>query len=317
MRFLCFFLINLLFLQKIYASEGIEPLYTGPLLTPSADNQAPGTFNIQPYLFVTDDKAVYDSSWHKRTAPKAHIITADSTFQFGLNNFLDITFDIFSIYQKKDGKDSYQMGDSYCEIGFQILSDEKNTYKPSIRFVVRETFPTGKYQKLDHQKFWTDAAGSGSYVTSLSLNLSKIVYWMKYHPIRFRLSGSYSFPTKVHVRDFHSHGGGYNTDGVISPSNIFRTFFSFEFSFTRKWVFATDFLYHYASSSSFTGENGLTVDGQEAKNSHPSAIQISLAPAIEYNVSPNFGMIAGVWFSVAGKNTADFISYVFSFTFGY
>jgi hypothetical protein len=38
----------------------------------------------------------------------------------------------------------------------------------------------------------------------------------------------------------------------------------------------------------------------------PSIESLSLAPAIEYSWSANFGMIAGVWFTAAGRNSTVF-----------
>ena len=39
----------------------------------------------------------------------------------------------------------------------------------------------------------------------------------------------------------------------------------------------------------------------------PEGWQLSLAPAIEYNFNENWGVIAGPWFTVAGKNSSAFI----------
>ena len=44
--------------------------------------------------------------------------------------------------------------------------------------------------------------------------------------------------------------------------------------------------------------------------------QLSMAPAIEYNVNESMNFLAGVWFNVYGRNVAKFIGvgFVFSYT---
>ncbi len=42
----------------------------------------------------------------------------------------------------------------------------------------------------------------------------------------------------------------------------------------------------------------------------PSSEQWSLAPAIEYDWSTHFGVISGVWFTVAGRNAPAFANWV-------
>jgi hypothetical protein len=37
-------------------------------------------------------------------------------------------------------------------------------------------------------------------------------------------------------------------------------------------------------------------------------VQISFAPEVEYNFSQSSGLLAGVWFTVAGKNSSAFAS---------
>jgi hypothetical protein len=306
-----------MFFGLIFAKKEFEPLYTGSLLTPSADCVAKGSFNVQPYLYIHDEHRFFDSSWHKHSGSEVFSILTSALFQYGLTKFIDLTITPNAIYQKKDHVDSFQFADISMGLGFQILKDKKHTYIPSLRIYIAETFPTGKYQKLNPKKLWTDAAGSGSYITKFELIMSKITYFIKYHPIRFRLASNYSFPTTVKIKDFNSYGGGYKTDGKVKPPSIFELYFSFEFSLTKKWVVANDLLYHHTTKSTFSGIPGITTLGKTAKNYNGSTEQISIAPAIEYNFSKNGGVLAGVWFPLMGKNTADFVSYVFSFTIGY
>ena len=92
--FYIFLTIFPIFLIGKTNDDRINPLYAGPLMTPSATNLDPGSFFIQPYVFFTDSTKHYSSSWHKTSGPETFNIISDTTIQIGLNKFLDITFDI-------------------------------------------------------------------------------------------------------------------------------------------------------------------------------------------------------------------------------
>ena len=88
---------------------------------------------------------------------------------------------------------------------------------------------------------------------------------------------------------------------------FFSTDLAFEYTLTQNWALALDVLYVHNNHTRFSGHKGSTY-GIPNSVGGPSSEQFSLAPALEYNWSSNCGVIAGVWFSVAGRNTADFIN---------
>jgi hypothetical protein len=87
--------------------------------------------------------------------------------------------------------------------------------------------------------------------------------------------------------------------------------FGYEFSFTQRWVFALDVVYNYNQKTTFSGRSGGSPVGG------PFSDELSLAPAIEYNVNENLGFLGGVWFSVWGRNSLDFVSGIVSFTYSF
>ena len=92
---------------------------------------------------------------------------------------------------------------------------------------------------------------------------------------------------------------------------------SFEFILNQKWVLAPDNVYIHADATQFYGTLGTTAAGLPATVGTPSSEQISLAPAIEYNFSANFGIEAGCWFAAWGRNTTEFRSGVINFAYTY
>lgn len=294
--------------QKEKNPKEYDPWFTGPLLCPSANCLDPGLFNIQPYLFYTE--TFPDSGSHSHSFEEANYV------QYGLLNFLDITFFFHLFYNDKDHKHDFGFGDSTLMFGFQVLRQIPHTLTPSIRITLGENFPTGKFRNLDPDKLSVDSLGSGSFKTKVSLNVSKIVYWIKYHPIALRLYIPFSVSSLVLVKGFNSYGGGYNTYGKVRPPYSFSTVFAFEVSLTQRWVYSMDFWYQYDSKTTFKGKNpGTNLDGTIASCDNLASQNLSISSSIEYNINENFGFISGVWFTVLTKNSSDFISYSTSFTY--
>lgn len=296
------------------AKEMFNPWYAGPLLTPSAHLIPPGLFNIQPYLFVTTEYGLYDNNRHTVNTPNVIQVNTPFIFQFGIIDWMDGILTVQGFYNQTQGKHSTNIGDTTFSLGFGLT--EEGPFLPAFLIQIGESFPTGKYNNLNPDRLGTDATGSGSYETTISFNFAKVVWWwFLEHPMSFRSSFTYEIPTTVNVKGFHAYGGGYGAKGKVRPGNSISADVGYELSFTQKWVFAMDIVYIYRNETTFHGTAGTTALGEPATNSAPSSDQLSLAPAIEYNPNPDLGLLAGVWFSVYGRNAAEFISAVASFTY--
>ena len=82
---------------------------------------------------------------------------------------------------------------------------------------------------------------------------------------------------------------------------LYSADFGYEFSFSQSWAAALDVVYTYTQKTNFTGRAGTSATGAPNVVGGPFSDQLSLAPAIEYNVNSNIGFIGGVWFSVWEK----------------
>jgi len=293
-------------------NQTFDPLYTGPIITSSGNNESPGEWCLQPYFFYADNYGIYTHRGDKHTTAKEYSISPQFLVQTGLTKWLDITVTPGVIYKWNSSDEEFGMDAIPVKFGLQFLKEKWHTPRPSMRVTVSESIPVGKYKDLDPNKNGLDAFGAGSFVTSLSLNISKVVFWFPTHPMQLRLNVGGTIPTKVKVTGFNAYGGGYNTDGTVTPGNRIFIDGAFEFSFTRKWVLASDICYHKVSKAKFSGNKGTTATGAEASISLDSSYSFELAPALEYNHSEKFGVLAGAWFSVTGKNSAAFNSAVLS-----
>lgn len=284
------------------------PWFTGPLLTPSGHVVPIGFMNIEPYFFFTETYGAYNSHWHAHSVTKTFDFNPIFSFQIGVTEKIDFQTSPEIFYTRKKDKASTQFGDLPLGFDYQILKDTRDDWWPALKFAIRESFPTGKYQKLNPKKLGTDGVGSGSYITGVGFVISRLFHTGGVHYLNSRLSFQYNIPSNVHVKGFNVYGGAEDTKGTVHPGNTFSTLLGLEYSMTLHWALALDVANVYGNKTTFRGKRGTNADGTPATVGGPSFDQISLAPAIEYNFNESVGIIAGAWFTVAGRNTQQFAS---------
>ena len=288
--------------------EGL-PWFTGPLLAGSGNTIPPGHFNIEPYFTYTKVYGAFDAN--RKAVDSAKDFYSFSPFvvlSVGLTSFMDIQAVLPYVYNRFDGQSNSSIGDTNLSLGFQLLKGVADTWRPSIRAVVNETFPTGNFENLNANKNGTDATGNGAYQTSVGLNFQQLWHVGDNHYFRDRLALGYTFPATSRVEGVNSFGGSAETSGKVKSGNQFSADVAMEYTVTKHWVPALDIQYTTNTSSNFNGVAGTTPAGLPAIANGPSGDALSLAPAIEYNINSNLGIIAGPWFSVAGRNSGQFTS---------
>jgi len=295
------------------AKEMFIPWYTGPLITASANNVPKGKYNVQGYLFITTDYAQFNDNRKSKDIPNIFTLKPLLLFQKGLLTWLDITVIGQGFFRWREGEYAQRYGDTSVQCGFQLV--KQTPYVPSVRLILGESFPTGRYQKLHPEKAGIDASGSGAFETIVGLVVNKIFWSNPKHPVSVRFATTYNFPDhSVEVEEFNAYGGGFGTDGKICAGSTLNLDLGVEVSLTQKWVFASDVAYSFSTKSTFSGTPGFIAPGIPAANGGPTSDNLSLAPAIEYNVSSTGGFIGGVWFPITGRNSSNFISAVLSYT---
>lgn len=288
------------------AKKMFSPWYAGPLITPSPHVLEPGLVNVQPYLFITNNYGEYTRSGSSRSIPTLFQVNPSVVAQFGIVKHLSFMAVVQGLYSKQNDKSSFNYMDTTLRLNIEILKEQ--AHKPAIAFTIAETFPSGKYQRLDPGNGGLDTTGAGAYQTTFSFNIGKVVWWIPSHPMNVRFSLNYAVASNVHVRSFNAYGGGYGTDGTVKVGDNVTLDFGYEYSFTKKWVIACDAVYTYTASSTFSGNPGIDKEGNPASVGSPFNDQLSFAPALEYNPTENLGILAGVWVSAWGRNSSQFVS---------
>jgi hypothetical protein len=283
------------------------PWFTGPLLAPTPINMKPGHPAIEPTVTLFNTYGRYNSNWKLKKQDNIWAINPLVDFQFGITNNLGIETLVSFISNFKNGKSASHFQDTTVLFGYQVSNDIKGSWVPDFRLILQETFPTGKYQKLDPGKEGIDSTGFGSFQTGPVLVFRKLFY-LPHSFFSLRWSIGYLFPSTVKVKGFNTYGGGYGTEGKVKPGQTLTAFLSGEYSINQRWVLAFDTEFLAQRKSHFTGKNGVNDIGEMASTNLPSSVQISFAPEVEYNFSQSSGLLAGVWFTVAGKDSAAFAS---------
>lgn len=292
------------------AEDMFAPWYTGPILAPSAEIPKPGHVALQPYLFYINTYGRFDEHGTSHDIPNIQTWNPVVVMVAGLTERMAFQINAQYVHNSQEDRHGGHIGDTTISLNFPLI--EETPYKPGVLIAFRENIPTGKFDNLDPDKGGMDATGIGAFQTSISLNFAKVFWWHHKHPMRARLSFLWNIPTHVDVRNFNAYGGGFGTDGKVHLNSGYLVDFGYEFSITQQWALALDVVYNYNGERTFSGNPGFSAPCQEANVGGPFGEQLSLAPAIEYNVSPNLGFIGGVWFTVWGKNAGNFASGVLS-----
>lgn len=286
------------------------PWLTGPLLAPSGLTIPAGHYNIEPYIFIIANTARYDSHWKPVKMETFWNNYFQPQFQFGFTNWVDFEFSPTLFYNYTKGAVKWVVGDMPVLFDFQLYKGRGNTtdWITTLKLVLKETVPIGKYQKLDPKKLATDVGGGGSWQTALGLVWGNLFYLGKGHFLTGRFSCQYTLPAPTHVKNLNAYGGGPGTTGTVYPPQNFQIDVGTELTFTQRWVLALDLVGSWSGATRFKGTTTVS-------NTAPTSAQFSLAPAIEYNWNTDLGIIFGPWFTVAGRNAIQFTSGVFALNY--
>ncbi len=296
--FICF-CFTFGFLEQVQADSSSDPptpWLTGPLIAPAGLVVPYGQFEIEPYLYFSTNTGVYNSHWKAISANQNFFSLDVQLFTyFGLTSIIDINIIPQFFYNNVSNQNSTGFGDLTVALDIQLLDPDSTQYFPGIKFTLRETFPTGKYQRLDPRKLGTDLTGGGTFGTDFNLVFYKVYFLGRSHFLSTTYSASYQINSPVTVHGLNAYGIAPKKGTTAYPGTLFQGIVSFELTLTQNWVLALDNVYTRVSATKLN--QGLKT---------PSSDQISFAPAFEYNFNSNVGVAIGCWFTAWGRNSPIF-----------
>ena len=274
--------------------------WTGPLLAASPGSLTPGHFLIEPYLFDAIPQGHYDNDGQRHPAPHANDFGSQSYVLYGLTDRVGVgLIPRFGFNDVSVGRDSSKVGvgDLSVQAQYGLTKFQEGSWIPTTAFVVQETLPTGKYDRLGDRP--ADGLGLGTYSTNLAL-YSQYFFWMPNGRIlRTRLDVSYQISGSAGVRDVSVYGTEEGFRGRARPGNVTVVDAAGEYSMTQHWVLAMDVAYEHDGSTHVHG-TGLDFNTGASRT-------WSLAPAIEYNFNSRIGIIAGAKLTIAGRNATALV----------
>ncbi len=284
------------------------PWFTGPLIASSGYTVKPHHYNLEPYFYCFVYNGGYNHDWKVVPVHNFYYNLLQIQYKMGLAKRLDFQIYPQFVYAEYLGSRNCNISDWPLGFGIQVIESEVEDLYPALKLTLRSTIPFGKYQKLRAAKQGTDDLGTGSWQPSFSLVFAKIYHTARKHYLDVRLAFNYQFGVHVHVKGLNNYGGASNTRGVVHLGDSFILDAAFQYNLTQRWALACDVCYTHTNTNHFSGRTGTTAAGLPAVNTAPSSEQFSLAPAIEYNWSKRIGLIAGSWFTYAGRNSNRFAS---------
>lgn len=283
------------------------PWFSGNLLAPSGFIAGYGQTSVQPYLSSFFRTAGYDSNWKVRSRPNLYSLDTFFDVQTGILPRMDFQVSTCIDYNSSEGAHSVGFGDIPITLNFQLYKPQNFATAPAIKLGFRFVAPTGRYQKLDSNKYGTQINGTGSWFPGPRIGMSKFFHLWGLHFIELRFGGDYRFGTITRVKGESIYGGDASTKGKVRPGNFYRVISGFQYNLTQNWGGSFDVLYAHYDRDRFYGKTKLPVGA-------PSGERISIAPAIQYNLSQKMGILGGIWMSVLGRNTSQFIAVSTSFS---
>ncbi len=287
------------------------PWFTGSLLSSSGSTNGLNVWNFQPYVSWRTSPRQYDNNWSLAPVAALHGQSAYFALSYGLTSWLDIEFDTVWHQLRCARQHSAGPGDSLISLNMQVMEDRG--CKPDLLISLYEMLPTGSFNRLHHETVIVGARGNGCFQPVIGLYTQKVFHYTPKRVYRLRGNIDVFLPGKARVNGFNAYGGGEDTQGSVLITTTVSAIFAYEIQLTQNWVFATDWTYSHSGSSKFKGTAGTDPDGLPAVIGFPSADLFTVAPAIEYNFSENYGLLGGIWVTLAGRNNYAFIGGLLSF----
>ena len=286
-----------------------EVWWTGPLLASAAAALPVRGVTIESYVFDSVVKTRFDNSGDSRPVDRSESSGSLTEFFYGATDALTLGLIArFGRVRMSDDTHVSRIGLGDCTVQGQYELARQSVNAPAtISLVLAETLPTARFDRLSDRP--ADGLGTGSHTTTLALYSQRLIVMPSERPLRSRLNVSYSFSSRVQIQDVSIYGTADGFRGEAKPGPVIEFDWAAEYSVSRHWVTAMDIDYLHGASTpisgikarvSFAGESSAI-----AENRLGSTTTLSLAPAIEYNLSGDLGIIAGIVIPIRGRNASS------------
>lgn len=256
------------------------------MLAPSAGTLPRGHVLVEPYVYDVIQYGQHDSKGVMRTASHSNTFGSLSYIIYGLADRISVgVIPTFGYTSLSGGLSSsgVRIGDIALLAQYRLAQYRPGSWIPTTSVSIQQSLPTGSYDKLGNRP--SNGFGNGAYTTTLSV-YTQTYLWVNRRILRVRLNASQAFSGTAKVDGVSVYGTGSSFHGYARPGTSFTLDLAQEYSITRNWVFAMDEVYHRSGATVITGA-GTVVDSGASRGYY-------LAPAVEYNWTPNAGILFGL-----------------------
>ncbi len=267
------------------------------MLAAGAGTLPRGHFLFEPYLYDVIQYGSFDRKGIGSATPHSNGFGSLTYILYGLTDRFTagvIPTAGFNTVSNGPSSSRIGVGDVSLVTQYRLAQYHKGSWIPTASINVQESLPTGQYDRLGDRP--TDGFGNGDYATEVSL-YTQTYFWMPNGRIlRARLNASQTFSGKAFINGVSVYGTSPGFRGYAHPGNSFSLDIAQEYSVTENWVLAMDEYYRHGANTTVTGNNSVMNLGTNDT--------YALAPAVEYNWTPNVGVLLGVRLIPAGHNSS-------------
>ncbi|KAA8383749.1 hypothetical protein FKW31_14295 [Acetobacter sp. DmW_136] len=240
------------------------------------------------------------------SSPRQQSITSLTVYRYAITNYLSIQTEPTISYMWRNHRTTssgLKFGDLPIDLMWRYLTADPQRFIPTLNLITGVSLPTGDYSHLGRAE---DGVGSGVYTYRVTLTEQSTYTLPDHRELRLRMWATFRRAlTSAHLHDVTSYGTLKGFSGRAQPGMYGETGFSLEYGINQRWVLAVDIARDWANGARL---HGRYKNGTYLYTTTASSGDWQIAPAVEYNWSPNYGVIAGVSIYYAGHNTYRIIS---------
>ncbi|MFN8580176.1 MAG: hypothetical protein U0163_04250 [Gemmatimonadaceae bacterium] len=278
------------------------------MLAPSGGTLPRGHWLIEPYLYDVSVTGAFDAKGTRQATPRQNVFGSLAYVLYGVTDrftFGAIPTEGFRVSAAGSTSTGVLLGDLSLHGQLRLSTYREDSWLPTTSLAVEVALPTGRHDRLGDRP--TDGIGAGVYTTSVALYSQTYAWLPTGRILRLRFNATQAYSSSGHVDGVSVYGTGAPFRGSARPGNVLFVDAAGEYSVSKQWVLALDVTYRRQASTRVSGVDAVDVNSQVAPvpfhASSPTSIAYGLAPAIEYNWSPNAGVLLGVRLITAGRNT--------------
>jgi hypothetical protein len=284
--------------------------WTGPLITPGAGTLPKGRMLIETYLLDSQPYGRIDAQGHYSDLPGGeHNFGSLTYLLYGLTDRVTVGAVPYFGVRRSRGGSGMGVGDISLQAQYRLTTFREGSAVPTISVAVKESLPTGRFDRLDRRP--GDGFGSGAYATTLALWSQTYFRMENGRLLRTRLDVDYTVAGRAKPEGVSVYGTPAGFRGRADPGDGVTAYLAFEYSVTRNWVLAMDLGYERHAPTRVSGTVGAELFERRYGTSHAFVV----APAVAYNFSPTLGVIGGVRVIPAGRNMTTSVAPVIAINY--